>query len=41
MDLGGAEAVDAALDAFRVGPGHLIKLVEDGGLEALDTQQFV
>jgi hypothetical protein len=41
MDVGGVQAVDAALDTFKVGLSHLIKLVEDGGLQALDNGQFV
>jgi hypothetical protein len=41
MDLGGADAVHAALDTFKTGLHHLVKLVEDGGLEALDDPQFV
>ena len=35
MDLGGADAVDAAFDALTVQYEHLLKLVEDGGLEVL------
>ena len=41
MDLEGAGAVDATLDTFRTGLSHLVKLVEDGGLESLDNQEFV
>ena len=41
MDLGGAESVEAALDTFRTGLHHLVKLVEDGSLEALDDTRFV
>src|SRR5918997_1118602 len=41
MDIGGAGAVDAAPDTFRTGLRHLVKLVEDGGLEALDNTAFV
>ena len=41
MDLGGADAVDAAFDALIVGYEHLLKLVEDGGLEAFDDTRFV
>ena len=35
MDFGGTAAVDAALDALSVSVDHLVKLVEDGGLETL------
>jgi hypothetical protein len=41
MELGGAEAVDSALDTFKMGLSHLVKVVEDGGLEALDNTRFV
>jgi hypothetical protein len=41
MDLGGAGAVDAALGTFVEGLEGLVKLVEDGGLEALDDAQFM
>ena len=41
MDLGGADAVDAAFDALRVHFDHLLKLVEDGGLEGYDNLRFV
>jgi hypothetical protein len=41
VDLGGVDAVDAALDTFKTGLSHLVKLVEDGGLEALDNSGFV
>ncbi len=41
MDLGGGDAVDAAFDALTVGYEHLLKLVEDGGLEGYDNIRFV
>ena len=41
MDLGGADAVDAAFDALTVGYEHLLKLVEDGGLETYDHARLV
>ena len=41
MDLGGGDAVDAAFDALTVGYEHLLKLVEDGGLEGYDDARFV
>ncbi len=33
--------VACALDQLSVGVDHLVKLVEDGGLDALDTVGFV
>ena len=36
-----ATAVDLALDGFSTGLEHLTKLVEDGGLDALDDVAFV
>jgi hypothetical protein len=36
-----AQAVDAALDAVLVSFDRLLQLVEDGGLQQLDDQQFV
>ena len=41
MDLGGGDAVDAAFDALTVGYEHLLKLVEDGGLEIYDHARLV
>ena len=41
MDLGGADAVDAAFDAVTVSYEHLLKLLEDGGLETYDDTKFV
>ncbi len=41
MDLGGGDAVDAAFDALTVGYEHLLKLLEDGGLEGYDDTRFV
>jgi hypothetical protein len=36
-----AQAVDAALDAVLVDFDRLLQLVEDGGLQQLDDQQFI
>jgi hypothetical protein len=36
-----ARAVDAALDAVLVDFDRLLQLVEDGGLQQLDDQQFI
>jgi hypothetical protein len=36
-----AGAVDAALDAVLVDFDRLLELVEDGGLQHLDDQQFI
>ncbi len=36
-----ATAVDAALDAVLVDFDRLLQLVEDGGLQQLDDQQFI
>ena len=36
-----AQAVDAALDAVVTSFDRLLRLVEDGGLQQLDDQQFV
>lgn len=36
-----APAVDAALDAVLVDFDRLLHLVEDGGLQQLDDQQFI
>ena len=36
-----AQAVDAALDAVLVSFDRLLQLVEDGGLQQLDDQQFL
>ncbi|HWJ53318.1 MAG TPA: DUF222 domain-containing protein, partial [Propionibacteriaceae bacterium] len=41
MDFGDVGAVDDALDALNVSLDHLIKLVEDGGLEVFDDTQLV
>ena len=41
MDIGGTAAVDAALDALSVSVDHLVKLVEDGGLETCTEGQLV
>ncbi len=41
MELGEAAAVDAALDSLSVSLDHLVKLVEDGGLEVFDCTQLV
>ena len=41
MDLWGADAVDAAFDALTVHYEHLLKLLEDGGLEAFDDARFL
>ena len=41
MELGGLAAVDAALDTLGVSLDHLVKLVEDGGLESLDDAGLV
>ena len=41
MDLGGGDAVDAAFDALTVGYEHLLKLVEDSGLETYDHARLV
>ncbi len=41
MDIGGVAAVDAALDALNVSVDHLLKLVEDGGLESCSEGQLV
>jgi hypothetical protein len=41
MHFGEVGAVDDALDALNVGLDHLVKLVEDGGLEVLDDAQLV
>ena len=35
-----ARAVDAAMDAVLVSFDRLLQLVEDGGLQQLDDQQF-
>jgi hypothetical protein len=36
-----AQAVDAALDAVLTDFDRLLQLVEDGGLQQLDDQQFI
>lgn len=36
-----ARAVDAAMDAVLVSFDRLLQLVEDGGLQQLDDQQFL
>ena len=36
-----ATAVDAALDAVLMDFDRLLQLVEDGGLQQLDDQQFI
>jgi hypothetical protein len=36
-----AQAVDAALDAVLADFDRLLQLVEDGGLQQLDDQQFI
>ena len=41
MDFGDVGAVDAALDTLNVSFDHLVKLVEDGGLEGLDDAGLV
>ena len=43
MEIGGREAtaVDHVLDAWATAQDHLVKLVEDGGLDALDDLGFV
>ena len=41
MDLGGADAVDAAFDALTVHYEHLLKLLEDGGLDGYDDARFL
>jgi hypothetical protein len=41
MDFGDAGAVGNALDALNVSLDHLVKLVEDGGLETFDDTQLV
>jgi Domain of unknown function (DUF222) len=41
MEFGDASAVDDALDVLHVSLDHLIKLVEDRGLEILDDTQLV
>ena len=41
MDLGAAEAVDAAFDALTGQYEHLLKLLEDGGLESYDDAGFI
>ena len=41
MDFGDVGAVDNALDTLNVSLDHLIKLVEDGGLETFDDTQLV
>ena len=39
--IGPATAVDFALDQFSTGIDHLVKLLEDGGLDSLDNARFV
>ena len=41
MQFEGAGAVEEALDALHVGLDHLVKLVEDRGLETFDDTQLV
>ena len=41
MNFGEVGAVDDALDALNVSLDHLVKLVEDGGLEVFDDAQLV
>jgi hypothetical protein len=41
MELGGTATLDAALDALSVSLDHLVKLVEDGGLDGLDDAGLV
>jgi hypothetical protein len=41
MDFGDAGVVDDALDALNTSLDHLVKLVEDGGLETFDNTQLV
>jgi hypothetical protein len=41
MDFGDASAVEDALDALNVSLDHLVKLVDDGGLETFDDAQLV
>ena len=41
MDLRAADALDAAFDAAKVHFEHVLKLVEDGGLEAYDDTRLV
>jgi hypothetical protein len=41
MDFGGMAVVDAALDALSVSLDHLVKLVEDSGLETFNDAQLV
>src|SRR5918998_98762 len=41
MQLGETAAVDAALDALSVSVDHLVKLVDDGGLETCTEAQLV
>ncbi len=41
MDFGDVGAVDAAFDALNISLDHLVKLVEDGGLEVFDDTQLV
>ena len=41
MESGGTAAVDAALDALNVSLDHLLKLLDDRGLETFDDGQLV
>ena len=41
MELGDPGAIDAVLDALSVSLDHLVKLVEDGGLETFNEAQLV
>ena len=41
MDLRGTAVIDDALDQFAVGVDHLVKVLEDGGLDGLDDMGFV
>jgi hypothetical protein len=41
MELGGTAVIDDALDQLAVGVDHLVKVLEDGGLDSLDDTGFV
>jgi hypothetical protein len=41
MEFGRTAVVDDALDQLAVGVDHLVKIVEDGGLDSLDDRAFV
>jgi Domain of unknown function (DUF222)/HNH endonuclease len=41
MDFGGTAVIDDALDQLVVGVDHLVKVLEEGGLDSLDDTGFV